>query len=78
MESRKLNFPLDRTFDTSAFTDAGIESSISFPDENTKIPVLFQLSFCEYLILSSAIDVGSDIAYPEKSTLYNGYGCLEA
>lgn len=69
MESRKLTFPLDRTFNLDAFTDVGIEGALNFPDENTKIPILFQLSFCEYLLLSSAIDVGSDIAYPEKSTL---------
>jgi len=69
MPPRKLFYPLDRTVNPSSFTDEGFSGVLAFPDENTRIALTLNISLNEYVKLSSAIDVGSDIAYPEESTL---------
>jgi hypothetical protein len=69
MSPRKLFYPLDRTVNPSSITDEGFSGVLQFPDETTRIPLILYISEQEYVKLSSAIDVGSDIAYPEESTL---------
>lgn len=65
--SRKLPFPLYNQVTNGNITDnAGIEGeTFQWPEDSTE-RVIFPLyiSLDEYVALSSAIDVGSDIAYP--------------
>lgn len=64
--ARKLQFPLDRISQLTVTTPAGQEvcGLPEFPeDSDEEITVLFRLSLNQFVVLASAIDAGSDIAY---------------
>jgi len=64
---RHLPWPLINplTYSTTTEDDGDCEpSSFVWPeDSDERVPLLFNLSLNEYVVLSSTIDVGSDIAY---------------
>ena len=65
--ARPLSWPLLNPLVLSRTTEDDPEcegSSFVWPeDSDERVPVIFNLSLNEYTVLSSTIDVGSDIAY---------------
>lgn len=72
-ENRDLQFPLDRSLVPEKQTPD--ESIVNFPfswqttDNDERVTITLDVSLNEFIILSSAIDVGSDIAYGEDAIL---------
>lgn len=70
-EQRKLTYPLKHALvfeQTTEDDDCIPASSFVWPeDSDERVLVPFMLSLNEYVVLSSAIDVGSDIAYGEDA-----------
>lgn len=70
-DSRRVKYPLNRT--ASPVGDVGSDSIASDPfewasnDSEERVTITLELSLQEYIALSSAIDVGRDIAYNNGS-----------
>lgn len=70
--SRKLPYPLNRTFEPIGDTpDEPVLYDViaGFPDETTRVNVTLNLSLDEYIALATAVDVGRDIAFADDSEL---------
>lgn len=65
--SWELRDPLVLSRTTEEDADCGASSFVWPEDSDQRVPIVFNLSLNEFVVLASTIDVGSDIAYGEDA-----------